>query len=98
MYKDIISYELADGVSESHLNQVAIKVYEDWMKHQKGFVSWEINKNKDGNYTDIVVWENKESAQKSNENMAGMKHSAEWMACYKMETVKSINVESLFNY
>jgi hypothetical protein len=98
MYKDLISYELAEGKSESDLHQVAIKVYNDWMKNQKGFLGWEISKNSTGGYTDTVSWESKEHADLSNDNMANMPHSAEWMSCYKMETIKSVNLTKLFNF
>ena len=43
MYKDIISYELAEGISEEHLLKVAEQVVDDWMKNQSGFINWEIN-------------------------------------------------------
>lgn len=97
MYKDIISYELAEGITEEHLFEVAEKVYNDWMKNQRGFLGWEINKNSNGSYTDIVMWESKEDNELSNKNMSSMEHSGDWIACYNMSTVKSFNLQRLFN-
>ncbi len=96
MYKDLISYELADGVTEAQLHEVANNVYADWMKNQQGILGWEINKNSDGSYTDIVSWESKADAALSNDDMKNNSHSAAWMACYKMETIKSVNLTSTF--
>ncbi len=98
MYKDLISYELAEGIDETHLLKVAELIFNDWMKHQKGFISWEINQNTKGHYTDIVIWESKEDAALSNKNMANMPHASEWMGCYKMETVNSESLTSIFNF
>lgn len=98
MYKDLISYELAEGVSLDQLKSVAIKVHSDWMSKQKGFVSWEINETGDGSLMDIVVWESKEDADLSNEKMAGMPHGGEWMACYKMKTIKSTKLYTKIHF
>ena len=48
MYKDIISYRLAEGVSEEHLLDVADEVLSGWMSKQAGFVKWEIHRNSEG--------------------------------------------------
>ena len=45
MYKDIITYQLADGVSEAHLLSTASRIVEVWMRNQPGFIKWEIHKN-----------------------------------------------------
>ena len=44
VYKDIISYRLAEGVSEEHLLKVAAEVLSGWMSKQAGFVKWEIHR------------------------------------------------------
>jgi hypothetical protein len=54
MYKDIINYELAEGITEEHHMKVAGQILSEWMKDLDGFIYWEINKNKDGGYSDIV--------------------------------------------
>ena len=92
MYKDIINYELAEGVTEEHLLKVAGDILKEWMKGLDGFLGWEITKNNQGGYTDIVSWESKEAAMKANEEMKNIPNSMDWYACYKMETIKSQNV------
>ncbi len=92
MYKNIINYELAEGITEEHLMKVAGQILSEWMKDLDGFIYWEINKNKDGGYTDIVSWKSKEAAMKANEEMKNIPNSMDWYACYKMETIKSQNV------
>ena len=94
MFKDLITYELAEGITFDHLKTVAEKVHKDWMKNQQGFLGWEINENQNGSYTDIVSWESKAHADASNEKMANMPHGAEWMACYKMETISAVKLLS----
>lgn len=54
MYKDIISYKLGENISEEHLLNVAIDITKNWLRKQPGFIKWEIHKNNDGGYTDIV--------------------------------------------
>ena len=44
MYKDIISYKLAEGVAEEHLFKIAGEIVKSWMSSQPGFISWEIHK------------------------------------------------------
>ena len=56
MYKDIITYELAEGITEEHLLEVAQDIIDNQMKNLQGFISWEIHKGEDAQYTDIVSW------------------------------------------
>lgn len=92
MYKDIISYELAENISEEHLVKVAKQIVEDWMKHLDGFIKWEIHTNNNQSYTDIVYWDTKENAQKATAEMANIPNAKDWYACYKEGSVKSQNV------
>ena len=92
MYKDIISYELAENKSEEELLKVAGQIVKDWMNKQPGFVNWEIHSNGDGSYTDIVYWVSKEAAKKAELEMVNMPNGAEWFACYKHETISSKNL------
>jgi len=95
MYKDIISYELAEGVSHEHLLEVAARVVNDWMKNQEGFVKWEICKDKEGAYADVVHWESKEAAKAAEAQMASVPNAAEWMGCYKQGSISSKNLTTL---
>lgn len=95
MYKDIISYELAEGVTKDHLLKVAKEVYEGWMKNQAGFIKWEIHTNKDGNYTDIVFWESAEAAKNSEKDMANLPNAADWFGCYKEGSISSKNLTTV---
>jgi len=45
MYKDIINYELAEGISIEHLLEIAQRIATTWMHKQPGFVKWEIHTN-----------------------------------------------------
>lgn len=98
MYKDLISYELADGVSEEHLLNIAQNIIESWMKKLAGFIKWEICQNKDGSYTDIVHWESIEAAKKAELEMANIPNAGEWMACYKPGSIKSKSINVLQSF
>ncbi|MDA7501767.1 hypothetical protein N8482_00670 [Chitinophagales bacterium] len=87
MYRDIISYELAEGVSHDHLLKVAQKVTRDWMKKQPGFMSWKISKAEDGTYCDIVSWTSKEAAKIAEAKMGEIPTATDWFACYKEGTI-----------
>jgi len=92
MYKDIISYELADNITKEHLLKVAQQVFTDWMKNQKGFIKWEIHTDKEGNFTDIVYWQSKEDADLSTKDMANIPNAGDWYGCYKEGSIKSKNL------
>ena len=95
MYKDIITYELADGITEEHLKKVAIQILEEWMEKLPGFVSWELNKSGDDKYVDIVCWESKEAAMSANREMANIPNAGEWYACYKKESISAQNITTV---
>lgn len=98
MYKDIISYKLAEGVSLKELKNVAALVSKDWMQNQVGFIKWEIAINQNGEYQDIVHWESKEAAKEAEKTMATMPHAAEWFACYKPGSISSKNLITLASF
>ena len=93
MYKDLISYELADGVTEEHLLKVANDIIEIWMRNLPGFISWEICKDENGKYTDVVCWESAGHAKKAELEMINIPNAADWYGCYKPESIKG---EKLF--
>jgi len=96
MYKDIISYELADNITQEHLLKVAKQIVTEWMTKQPGFIKWEINTNKDGSYIDIVFWESEAAAKKAEKEMANIPNASEWYSCYKQGSISSQNL-SLIN-
>lgn len=98
MYKDIISYELAEDVSIEHLIAVAKKVVEAWMKDQNGFIKWEIHNDKNGNYTDIVYWESEQDAKNAEKEMANIPNAADWYRCYKKGTIASKNLTTIAEF
>lgn len=98
MYTDLISYRLAEGVSEEHLRSVADRVHEHWMKHQPGFLSWEIHKLEDGTYADLVHWDSYEHAKASEQHMGDIPNAAEWQACYDMSSVSSKHLYRIAKY
>ncbi len=98
MYKDIISYQLAENVTKDHLLIVAKQVFNDWMKNQKGFIKWEIHTDKDGNFTDIVYWQSKEDADLSTKDMANIPNAGDWYGCYKEGTISSKNLTAVWSF
>ena len=93
MYKDIITYKLAQGITEAHLLTVASEIIESWMNKQKGFINWEVhNTSEEGTYTDIVTWESKESAKAAEAKMMQVPNGMAWFACYEKGSIKSKNL------
>ena len=68
------------------------------MSKQFGFVKWEIHKNNEGDYTDIVHWKTKEDAKKSEKDMVNIPNAGEWFGCYKEGTIVSQNLEKLCEF
>lgn len=95
MYCDIISYELAPGVTEDHLLEVTERIYNEWMKDVYGFLGWKICKEEDGKYCDIVMWEDKRSADAAEKDMANLPNVTEWISCYKENSVKTKRVQQI---
>ena len=87
MYKDLISYELAEGVTKEQLLSVAGQIVEDWMKKLPGFISWEINQMKDDSFLDIVFWESEEAAKNAEKEMVNIPNASDWYGCYKEGTI-----------
>ena len=98
MYKDIITYELAEGVTEEHLINVAKKIIDGWMKSLKGFQKWEIHSLDDNSYTDIVYWDSKEAAKLAEADMMKMPNAAEWFMCYKEGTIEGKGLSLIANF
>lgn len=95
MYKDIIDYELAENTSQEKLIRIAKQIVADWMKHQPGFLKWEIHLNSDGTYTDIVSWKSKAAAKQAEKEMANIPNAGDWYGCYKEGSIKSRNLSSI---
>lgn len=93
MYKDIISYKLAENISEEHLLNVAREVLESWMSRQPGFEKWEIHRNRDGGYTDIVYWESEGDAKNAQADMVNIPNAGDWYACYEEGSISSMNLD-----
>lgn len=91
-YKDIIQYELAEGITKEHLLKVAKDVVDNWMAQQPGFIKWEIHSNKENSFTDIVYWESEAAAKDAEKKMGAIPNGAAWFACYKEGCIKSQNV------
>lgn len=95
MYKDVISYKLANGVSEEHLLKVASEIIKTWMSKQPGFVRWQIHKNNDGGYTDIVYWKSREDAKKSEADMVNIPNAGDWYSCYEEGSISGQNLNQI---
>ncbi len=97
MYKDFISYKLAEGISKEHLLKITTRIGKEWLKKQKGFVSWTINEEKDGSFIDLVCWQSKEHAKVAKKNMQNIKKIEEWCHCYKKNRTQTKNVKEIFS-
>lgn len=98
MYKDIITYELAAGITEEHLLEVSQDIIDNWMKSLPGFISWEIHRGGDEQYTDIVSWASKVDAKNAELEMMKIPNAGAWFACYKEGSIASRAVKSVVKY
>jgi beta-lactamase class D len=98
MYKDIITYELAENKSKEDLLKIAKQIVNDWMKNQPGFIKWEIHTNTEQSFTDIVYWESKEAAKKAEKEMVNIPHAGDWYSCYKEGSISSKNLELIAEF
>ena len=99
MFKDVISYKLAEDISEEHLLNVADGVLKNWMSKQSGFVRWEIHTNNNGGYTDIVYWESRDDAERAEADMVNIPNANDWFSCYEQGSIstKRLNQVATFN-
>lgn len=98
MYNDIITYQLAEGVSEEKLFSIAERIITDWMRNQAGFIKWEINKAADNTYKDIVYWESEADAKAAEKAMVSIPNASEWFACYKEGSISSQGMTRLKSF
>jgi hypothetical protein len=98
MYKDIISYKLANGISKEHLISTSKQVHKEWMSKQPGFIKWEITNDKEGNFIDIVYWKSKEAAQQAEKDMINIPNGNEWFACFETDSISSKNLTTLAEF
>ena len=98
MYKDIISYRLAKNVSEERLLDVASDVFRNWMSKQTGLIGWEIHRNDDGGYTDIVYWESKDDAKEAEADMRNIPNAKDWISCYEEGSISSRNLNQVAKF
>ncbi|MFT5823564.1 MAG: hypothetical protein ACI8ZM_004826 [Crocinitomix sp.] len=98
MYKDIISYELAENTSKEQLLAIAKDIVTSWVSKQTGFIKWEIHTNNDDSFTDIVYWNSKEDAKSSEKKMGEIPNAAEWFGCYKEGTISSKNLTMIAEF
>ncbi|MEQ8548663.1 MAG: hypothetical protein RIC03_12175 [Cyclobacteriaceae bacterium] len=98
MYKDIITYELAESTTKEQLIKIAKQIVNDWMKNQIGFVKWEIHVNSDGSYTDIVCWKSKEDAKTAEKEMVNIPNASQWYGCYKEGSISSKSLTTIAEF
>ena len=98
MYKDIITYQLAENTSKAELLQVAKQIATDWMKKQSGFIKWEIHINSDGSFTDIVYWASMADAKNAEKEMINIPNASAWYECYKEGTISSKNMTIIADF
>ena len=89
MYKDVVSYKLAENVSEDRLLQVAADLLSKWMSKQPGFIKWEVHREDNGDYTDIVYWDSKDAAKKAEADMRNIPNSTDWFSCYDIDSIST---------
>jgi hypothetical protein len=97
MYKDIINYRLAENITQEHLIKVASRIVNEWMKNQTGFIKWEIHKDNNGGFTDIVYWKS-EKDEAAELKMANIPNAMEWYVCYKEDTITSKKLHSIAEF
>jgi hypothetical protein len=82
---------LAKNITQDHLIKVASRIVNEWMKIQAGFINWEIHKDNNGGFTDIVCWKSEKDAKAAEQRMANIPNAIEWYGCYKEDTITSKN-------
>ena len=95
MYRDIITYELTEGITKDHLLDVAQDIIDAWMKNLPGFISWEIHVSEDDKYTDIVSWKSKVDTKNAELEMMKIPNVGNWFACYKEGSINSVALKSV---
>jgi len=98
MFIDRISYKLAEGVTEDFLKESASDILDVWINKQPGFLGWSINKVGEGEYTDLVYWEDKESMEAATGAMADIPADHPWLTCYDMSSISAQKLENIFKY
>ncbi len=98
MVIDQIQYRLAEGISLESLREAADDIIKIWMEKQPGFIGWDINVGKDGEYVDFVYWETQEHANAASQKMSEIPADHPWLKCYDMASVKGDQFQNISSY
>lgn len=98
MYKDIITYTLAEGVNQDQLLTVAREVYQSRMSKLPGFVSREIHQIDDRHYVDIVYRNSKEDAKNAENDMANIPNGDKRYTCYAPDSITSQSATQISHF
>jgi hypothetical protein len=98
MYTDVITYKLAQITTKEELIVEAKHVLNQWMKQQPGFIRWTINQVGEGEYLDIVQWQDEASAKKAEQSMQAEASTLErWFMLYDMQSIQSVGAQCLLD-
>lgn len=82
----IISFKIKDTVTKDDFIEATKHLHDNVLSKQKGFISWEQYLDKDGTWTDFVLWETLEDAKAATTAGAGKEEAKKFYAMLKMET------------
>lgn len=84
----IFSYKLKKGVSEEHFIALTQKLHDEIISKAKGFISWEQYLQGEI-WTDFVLWETEEDANKATTIGKGKEVTNHFYACIQMNTCRA---------
>ena len=97
MIVELVHFKLAQGVDEVAFLAEAEKVQKEFLEKQPGFKSREIFKG-EGEWVDIVHWENEENANKAAESFESNPECSPFIKMVDPESVKSTHFTQVKSY
>lgn len=85
----IFSYKLKKDISEEKFIELTQKLHDEIISKAAGFISWEHYKDRD-TWTDFVLWESEEDANKATTIGKGKEVTKNFYACIQMNTCKAL--------
>ena len=93
----IFSYKLRKNVSAEEFMERTQQLHDEVISKAKGFISWEHYRQGDV-WTDFVLWETEEDADKATKVGQGKEVTENFYACIQMHTCRALISEFVKKY
>lgn len=98
MVVELAQFKAKDGISDAEVLTASQEAHEGFLAKQKGYVTRELLKSKDGEWVDIVHWETMEDAQAAMNAFMGHPSTKKFAEVIDPASIKMMHLEVVKKY